>query len=342
MDPNETIQPADAPEAVQQDQQTQTEAPKESAAPAEDLAEGTLRAMLGESAPAEEAKPAEPVAPAAPDLSKPGTQQAAAPAKPDAAKAEVDAEVAALGLKEKAAARFHELAAKAAEAEQLRVAAERVQQWEERIVATGATPEQFAQSMGYLTLLNSGDPANIERAFQMIEGEYHALARALGKPVGDAYDPLADHPDLAAKVANMDMDRETALEVAGLRAQSKLREASEQTRTRQDDLARSQEQGRRELAELEQELRSADPAGYQSRLQALTPALQEAVRTLPPNRWAPFARSLFASTPASAPQPIVPQQVVTPMRATVPGGAPVRKVENDADATLAVMLAAKA
>lgn len=341
MDPNDTTDPAGTPAP---DTEDQLAADAEAAAPvppAEDPIDGTLKAMLGDDAPAVDAKPAAPTA-AAPELSKPGTQQPAAePKKPDDAKAAVDAEVASLGLKEKAAARFHELAARAAEAEQYRGAAERAQQWEERILSTGANPEQFGQAMNYLTLLNSGDPANLEIALQQIEGEYHALARALGKPAGGAIDPLADHPDLAEKVASMDMDRATALEVAGMRAQMRLREASTQARTQQDEHQRAVQQGQQQLAALENELRAADPAGYASRLQALAPALQEAVRTLPPDRWAPFARTLFATAPTIAAAPAVqPSAGITPLRASVPASAPVRRVVDDVDATLAVMMAA--
>lgn len=341
MDPNDTTDPAGtpAPDIEQQPAAAAEAAPPEK--PAEDPIDGTLKAMLVDAAPADEPKPAEP-ATTTPELSKPGTQQPAAePEKPADAKSAVDAEVASLGLKEKAAARFHELAARAAEAEQYRGAAERAQQWEERILSTGANPEQFGQAMNYLTLLNSGDPANLEIAFQQIEGEYHALARALGKPAGGAIDPLADHPDLAEKVASMDMDRATALEVAGMRAQMRLREASTQARTQQDEHQRAVQQGQQQLAALENELRAADPAGYASRLQALAPALQEAVRTLPPDRWAPFARTLFATAPTIAAAPAVqPSAGITPLRASVPASAPVRRVVDDVDATLAVMMAA--
>ena len=345
MDPNDITDQAGTPAPDTEDQQAvEAEAAASPAPPAEDPIDGTLKAMLGDDAQVDAPKPPEQAA-TTPELSKPGTQQQVAePNKPEDAKAAVDAEVASLGLKEKAAARFHELAARAAEAEQFRGAAERAQQWEERILSTGANPEQFGQAMNYLTLLNSGDPANLELAFQQVEGEYLALARALGKPAGGAIDPLDDHPDLAEKVANMDMDRATAMEVAGMRAQMRLREASTQVRTQQDAYQKARQDGAAQLVALETELRASDPVGYDIKLKALTPALTEAVNTLPPERWAPFARKLFSTIPAvpEVPAPAAVQQPagLAPLRASAPASAPVRRVVDDVDATMAAMMAA--
>lgn len=348
MDPNTEQQNPDvetptAPEAVAEAPATPAEptAPESPEASKADDVDATLAAMLGTSAqpetpaqpeqtaeaPAEAAKPAEPSAPAQ------------AQADPDAAK--VDAEVKELGLKGASETRFREMSARIRELETAHPAMQRMAEWESAIQQTGATPEQFGATMTYLSLVNSGDPAKIEAAFQQIESEYLTLAKALGRPVG-GYDPLDDHPDLRQRVADMDIDRELALELAQARNRQQQTQQAREVQDQTDAQRQAWDDGTKALQALDAELSAADPA-YKAKLQVLAPAIQAMCAAAPPAEWASRVRDMFArlQLPAAAPAPAPAPAALPPLRPTVPGGTQVSRVVDPVDATLAAMMAAK-
>lgn len=312
-----------------------------------DAVDGTMAAMLGE-----EPKPDVPAvvpaadAPPVADPAKPDGEKPAVPT-PEEAKAKVDAEIADLGIKnERAAARFRDLSTRAAEVEplkaqvqQLEVFRQRAIEWEETVLSTGAPPEQFATAMNYLTLLNSGNPENLEVAFAQVEEEYHALAKLLGKAAGSV-DPLQDHPDLQAKVANMDIDRDTALELVQLRTRQKLSGATTQVRTEQDQATRAQNDGLAAVAALGEELRASDPQ-FAAKFAMISPLVTEMQRTLPPAQWATAIRQMWAKIPAAQPAPVpvpTPKPTISPMRPGVSSAGQIRGITDPVEATMAAMM----
>jgi len=342
-DPTETTTTeAAAPDTAPVETTTPAAATIEPATPAVDPAEAMLAAMGG-------AKPdatAEPVAKKADAVEAAPVPEAGKPKEPtpEEAKAKIDAEMAELGIShERSQARFRELSAKAAENEplkaqiqQLEVFRQRAVEWEEAVTSTGATPEEFGAAMNYLTLIKSGKSENLEIAFEQIEGEYLALAKALGRPTSAGYDPIGEHPDIAAKLANLDIDRDTALEVIAARNRAKVEQASRQTQQQQDSQQDGIAQGRTALTALEAELRVTDPA-YAEKLKVLAPALQAMTQTSAPDQWAAAARRMFASL--NMPKPVVPPPpvTVTPMRPGVTSGGHIRGISDPVDATLAAM-----
>lgn len=331
----------------------------EAEAPKVDPVDATMAAMLGaepaaddQGAPLAEVKAPEAKADTPAEPEKPAAEPAK-PSTPDEAKAKVDAEIAALGIKnERTAARFHELSARAAEVEplkaqvaQLEVFRQRAVEWEEAVTSTGATPEQFGQTMTYLQMLNSGDPKNFESAFEMIEREYHGLAKLLGKTAGGAVDPLEGHPDLQAKVASLDMDRETALAWAEERNKTRLTTAVSTTREQQTSAQREQQQGLAAVAQLGEQLRATDP-NFRAKFAMIQPLLETMQATYPPSQWAGLVKQMWDRIPA-VPVPAQPQAqakpTVAPLRpsATTSQGQ-VRNISDPVEATMAAMMGAKA
>lgn len=318
-----------------------------------DAVDGTMAAMLGED-PKPDAPAATPAADAPPvvDPAKPAEPEKPEVKTPEQAKADVEAEIVKLGLdkKDKATAeRFRELHGRAAEVEplkaqvqQLEVFRQRALEWEDAVTSTGAPPEQFATAMNYLTLLNSGNPENLEVAFAQVEEEYHALAKLLGKAAGSV-DPLQDHPDLQAKVAALDIDRDTALELIRLRTRDKLVGATTHVRTEQDQAQRAQNDGLAAVAALGDELRATDPQ-FAAKFAMVKPLVEQIQTAYPPAQWPALIRQLWANIPAmpTTPAPVIPPKpTVSPLRPGVSSAGQIRGTTDPVEATLLAMRGAQ-
>jgi hypothetical protein len=281
--------------------------------PAADLVPGTPEAAAAEAAKVEAAKKAE----------------EGEPAKPERDEA-TETEIAALGLKEKAAERFRALTGEVKELAPIKEALEKAgikdvaelpqlaqhaqfgRELYQQVQETGATAEQYGMSLDYLRVAakaNKGDLKAAEQAFAIVQEEMVSLARMLGKDVPGVVDPLADYPDLVQKVADGDFDRVSALEIARARtteAMSRVRQtASEQHG--QAEAARNQ--AAQDLNALGAELSVSDPH-YAAKAPILVAQLQQIRDDLPPAKWAAAARRLYAAIPnpvaAPAPAPAAP------------------------------------
>jgi hypothetical protein len=303
--------------------------------PKEDEIDATLAAMVGDDQKKD--TPENDAEPAAVDPPKEPAVGAEPPVKPKADDKLADTfeeELKEHGpTTKRQEVRMKQLYDRARKADEMAPLAERLREWEEQIATTGATPDQFGGAMNYLTLLNSGNPENLATAFEQIEGEYLALAKALGRPTSAGYDPIADHPDIAAKLANLDVDRETALELISARNRSRNEQASQESRRLQEGQQAAETHGRNALVALESELLATDRA-YAEKLRVLAPALQGMTQATNPDQWATVARRMFANLnlPPS-PKPTG----ATPMRATVSGGSHAKPVSDPVDAVFAAM-----
>jgi hypothetical protein len=308
MEPQELTQQQSEPET-----QTPDPSPAPDSAPESDLdafAQGVAEASEpeaeAEAAPEPEAAPAAEAAPA-----------------PEADP--VAEEIAALGLKEKSAERFKELAGKvkelSTERETLQAAAQRAEQWEQMVTSTGATPEQYSSALGYLSAINSGDPAAMGKAFDAMLGELQWLGKTLGREVTGLVDPLQDHADLAEAVDAGDMTRKAALEVA--QARVTLARTAEQAGKVQQQTAAQQAQAQAVAAvnALDQRLQ-ADPL-YAAKMQAMqqTGAFAWIKDNLPPEKWAAAIEREWQRTTVAAPpkpRPAVGHVPLRPVRQSAP------------------------
>lgn len=309
MDPENPITPTDdqQPAAAATTPESATPAATTDTAPS---AVDLIAAAVG----AEPAKDAEPVAAVAatPD-------PAAAPVEltpEQKAKAEderLEAEAKAFGItKPDTTTKFKELSREAAKVKELEP---QVAQLQERVAkqdevfsymeANGVTGEQFGEAIALLSHKNSGDPVRLQRAYETLRAEMADIGAKLGLEA-PGYDPLAAHADLQAKVANMDLSREDALEIAQGRQLRTAATTHSSKQGAQDTQQREVEQATRDLTALETRLRSTDPQ-FAQKWAILAPTLVPTLGRLPLRERASAFEQAYAAfqLPAAPAAPVV-------------------------------------
>lgn len=285
--------------------------------------EPTLEAPAGEAPPAGETPPA-------------GEQPPAA--HPDA---DTEAEITALGLKDKTAERFRTLASEVKELAPIRDAlkaagiddAARLPELVQRaavgedmvkmVVETGANADQYGMALDYLGLIGKaqkGDMAAAGQAYDVMAKELSVLAQMLGKEVPGVHDPLAGHADLRAEVEAGDLPRARALEIAATRAQGQYSTAAQRQQQESERAAEQAEQaGITWLQQFDADAKAQDP-DYLAKRPALNEAVAQIRTTMHPSKW-PEATALAyarikAPTPAAA--------SAAPAAASMPRPGPMR------------------
>lgn len=266
-----------------------------------------------------------------PDPADPAADPVDVPAVEPTAAQKVDDEIKELGItNERTQKRFRELSERAAEVEPLRARAAAADEWEDLVLSTGASPEQFGQTMNYLKAMSSGDPQSLEAAHAMLTEGLAELSRRLGR-AGPGVDPLADHADLQAQVNAGDMDRKFAEELAQARARAGL----ETERTAQQQQTATAEAAQREgvnaVAALGQRLRTSDP-DFERKFAFLGPAVELIQRTMPPAQWAGEIERAWTRLPPM-PAPAAPRAPgPMPLRPAGASTQVARTPANDVDA----------
>ena len=104
----------------------------------------------------------------------------------------------------------------------------------ELISSTKMSPDEFAQTLEYGRLINSGDEKDLRVALEMIESQRSALYQRLGVEA-PGVDLLAGHEDLKNAVENLEITKERALELAKYRKadQAKQQQVQAQQQTAQ-------------------------------------------------------------------------------------------------------------
>lgn len=186
----------------------------------------------------------------------------------------------------------------------------------ELVQAAGMTAETFSQHIEFSRLANSNDPRDLQQAAQMLEQTRAELYRRLGQDA-PGVDALSDFPDLAQMVQDMQMPRETALEVAKMRRDQQAAQARHQ-QAQQVEMETAQ--FKQDVARAQQSLESyvqtrAHEIDHPARMKALETyfadprKLQEFATTYQPAQWPAAIRLLYdnvqvapaARRPAPAP-----------------------------------------
>jgi hypothetical protein len=187
------------------------------------------------------------------------------------------------------------------------------------VEATGTSPEQYGETLSWLALFNSRDPAQQEKALELVESVAERLATLLGKErtVGD---PLSAHDDLKQAVAQGKITAQYAKEIARTRNGQSFR-TELTTSVNQQEQQRQQAEtelntARTGLTALEVNLRASDPQ-YESKKAVLVQALKPVFAAIPPAQWVgkfqEAYKNLNLAPQAQAPKAKVP--VNQPMRA---------------------------
>lgn len=153
--------------------------------------------------------------------------------------------------------------------------------------ATGTTPEQYGEVLSFMAMFNSQDPAQQEKALELLEGVTDRLATLLGKERASS-DPLKDHADLREAIAKGQVTPAYAKEIARTRNAGKFRTdltAAHNEKTEAERAAATELQtARSDLNNLEQSLQKTDPQ-YAAKREILVPILKPIFAALPPSQW---------------------------------------------------------
>ncbi|WP_238878642.1 hypothetical protein [Achromobacter xylosoxidans] len=178
----------------------------------------------------------------------------------------------------------------------------------ELVQAAGMTAETFSQHIEFSRLANSNDPRDLQQAAQMLEQTRADLYRKLGQDA-PGVDALSDFPDLAQMVQDMQMPRETALEVAKMRRDQQAVHAQRQQVQR---VEMETEQFKQDVAKAQQSLESyvqtrAHEIDHPVRMKALETyfadprKLQEFATTYRPDQWPAAIRMLYDNVQVAPP-----------------------------------------
>lgn len=155
------------------------------------------------------------------------------------------------------------------------------------VKATGATPDQYHETLNWLACFNSPDPAKQAIALEQIEQLADRLSTMLGKE-RTVVDPLAAHPDLLAAVNAGQATRKFATETARLRNGTTMRQeintAATQQQQQEQAAAAEKEQARVDLNTLETSLRASDK-DYDRKKAIILPMLKVVFARVRPAEW---------------------------------------------------------
>lgn len=183
------------------------------------------------------------------------------------------------------------------------------------VQATGASPEQYGETLSWLAMFNSNDPKQQEKALELVENVAERLSTLLGKERPSS-DPLANHPDLKEAVAKGQCTAQWAKEIARTRNASNFRnELTTTARTEQQQQQAHEQaltQARSDLTALEVELRKKDTQ-YEQKKAIIVPMLKPIFEQLPPAQWKASFEKAYAGVRIAAPVKKIPDN--QPMRA---------------------------
>lgn len=190
-----------------------------------------------------------------------------------------------------------------------------ITEFRELVKSTGMSPQEFAQTLEFGRLVNSGDEKNLRVALEMIENQRAALYQKLGVEA-PGVDLLQGHDDLKQAVDNMEITRERAVELAKYRKQQA--EVTQRQQVEQQSVQQQQafqQQVHQAAGAMEAYLQTrANEVDHPARMKVITehfknPAnLQKFVSTYQPQQWAATIQMMYDNIQvpraAASPQPI--------------------------------------
>jgi hypothetical protein len=199
---------------------------------------------------------------------------------------------------------------------------------------TRATPEQYSDALSYLKMVNSGEPAMLEKALEQMQAEVAALAKMLGKPV-PGVDMLSGYADLKEGVADGTITQQHAEELAAGRERARISTAQSTQRQQSNSSNKQWEdavnRGRQELNTLGETL-SSDPQ-FKAKNAILVGALKPVMAKANPADWATIYKNAYdgLKLPTVArTKTVVP--AAQPMRAKAGAGGVVKQPSSMFDA----------
>lgn len=193
------------------------------------------------------------------------------------------------------------------------------------VQATGANAEQYAETLSWLAMFNSGDTKQQEKALELVELVADRLATSLGKQ-RTLNDPLKEHADLQAAVQTGKINREYAQQLAVARNRDKftteVRTSAQTAEQQAADNTRQHEAAKVDLNNIEKELRAKDPQ-FDAKSAIIVPILKGTFTRTPYKDWGAAFRDAYSKCvlPAAVVPAVVPKTPKNqPLRANKSGG----------------------
>ncbi len=211
-----------------------------------------------------------------------------------------------------------------------------------QITDTGADPDQYANTLGFLRLYNSTDPVMRKQALTAAEGVVRELRIELGE---GGVDLLDNHDDLKAEIEAGTLTEARAIEIANGREKTVLsaaRTEAANTKTANDEqTAANIVTGKAQLTSLEATLVASDTE-YARLRPTFIAMLKPALRKTHATEWGAVAQEIYVAVKKANPAATVAPVVVpknTPLRPKGGGGGSADK-ETGPDTALAAVDAA--
>lgn len=219
-----------------------------------------------------------------------------------------------------------------------------VNEFKSLVQSSGMSAEEFAQTLEFGRLVNSGDDASLRTAIEMVEAQRTMLYGKLGVEA-PGVDLLAGHADLKDAVDNMEMTRDKAVELAKLRkaeAARTTREAADRKIVvERQDFEKTVTQATGAL-EAYLTTRAAE-VDHPARMKALgahfskPENLQAFVQTYRPDQWQATIKIMYDNIQVARPAPNVRDQPLRTRPAALgtpaaTSGAPIDRVASRLDA----------
>lgn len=186
------------------------------------------------------------------------------------------------------------------------------------VQATGASPEQYGETLSWLSLFNSPDQANQRKALELLEVTADRLATMLGVE-RQVTDPLKQYPDLQQALQAGKITREYAAEMARSRNQNQFRTqvntAASEEQNRAATAAKEVADAKASLNELEAQLSATDPQ-YEAKKNTILPTLKVLFPSIRPSQWKDAFAKAYREVQVQAPRQAVRRAPVQqPLRA---------------------------
>ena len=219
-----------------------------------------------------------------------------------------------------------------------------INEFRDLVKSTGMQPQEFAQTLEFGRLVNSGSEADTRVALQMLENQRAVLYAKLGVEA-PGVDLLKEHPDLQKQVGDLEISRESAVELAKHRKAESARIAIETQQRQQQQSAQEFERTVGQAAgqmEAYLETRKGE-IDHPARMRVIVDHfrdpknLQAFVQTYSPQQWGPTVRMMYDNiklapqTPAAQAQPLRsrPAQLGAPASS---GATPIDRIASRMDA----------
>lgn len=169
-------------------------------------------------------------------------------------------------------------------------------------------PEDLGALLDYNRRVKTGD---LQGALQIIEAQRVALYKALGRePDGGGVDLLAEFPDLAQRVKDMELKREDALQIANARRRDA---ALEQRRGQEGNQQRAAEQRRqaedKALNDIDAwaQKKAKDDIDFKAKEEKVLERFKSSImKRYPPTMWLQAMQDVYDSIEIAKAEPVIP------------------------------------